>query len=327
MPNIYRIAASFCFLHFLAGAVFAQGFGAMGASETFGNTLTGSWVPHLVANRGLNFGPGNAWNVAVDGATSATLLTQNQHILTRNNVQAGNVNYAFLTIGGNDFLAQGANIASGALSGPALTAFINNYVANVTTATDTVLSASPSGFVLVSAPDISLLPAGIASFTDPIQRQRVHDATDQANAGLRALAISRSIVFVDFAGAQRYLAAQPSVVIGGVTFNMTMPGGADHFFQDAIHPGAAGNGVIASLFATGLDVGYSLNIAPLTDLEILQNAGLAGQYTGETFTPNINYRQFVTFAVPEPHVAFLLLVPVVAIMARNRWRNATCTTT
>ena len=55
-----------CMLAFV-GSVAAQapGFGAMGASETDGTTLLGSWVPHLVANRGINFGPGQAWNVAV----------------------------------------------------------------------------------------------------------------------------------------------------------------------------------------------------------------------------------------------------------------------
>lgn len=47
-------------------------FGAMGASDTHVNTPTaplyGSWVPHLVTDRGLNFGTNDAWNVAIGGA-------------------------------------------------------------------------------------------------------------------------------------------------------------------------------------------------------------------------------------------------------------------
>ncbi len=52
------------------------GFAAMGASESAGTTYTGSWVPYLANQRGLNFGgAGQPYNVAVGGATSATLLS------------------------------------------------------------------------------------------------------------------------------------------------------------------------------------------------------------------------------------------------------------
>lgn len=305
----------------LTGVALAQpsGFGAMGASETHVNTvnpLNGSWVPHLVGNRALGFGPGDAWNVAIGGATSATLLTQGQHTTTASNVLAGDVDYVFLSIGGNDFLNQGTNIASGILSGSSLTSFITTYIDNVTTAVNVVEQASPAGFVLFGVPDISLLPLGLAQFTTTVQKQRIQAATDEANARLLELAGDRDLVFVDFAATQRALASLPSVVVGGLPIDMTTPGpqpsAGDHFYVDGVHPGALGNAVLASLFATALSDGYGLGIAPLSDLEILQNAGLSAQYTGETFTPTFDYSRFVITPVPEPSVASLAGCTLVA---------------
>lgn len=307
----------------------APGFGAMGASETHVNTanpLNGSWVPHLVASRGLNFGPSSAWNVAIGGATSTTLLTQNQHTVTAASVAAGDVDYVFLSIGGNDFLNQRANIASGALSGTSLDAFLDAFISNVMTAVNAVDQSDPTGFVLLGVPDISLFPLGLAEFTTAAEKQRIQSATDQANAKLLDLASGHELAFVDFAETQRELASLPSVVIGGVTFDMTMPGpwpsAGDHFFVDGVHPGAAGNAILASLFATALNEGYGLAISPLSDLEILQNAGLESQYTGETFTSAFDYSRFVVAPVPEPSAALLVGCAVAAGAAR-RWHQRT----
>src|SRR5262245_34512551 len=82
-----------------AHAASINGFAAMGASETAGTDVTGSWVPYVVNQRGLNFGgAGNPFNVAIGGATSATLLTQGQHTQVQTFVQNGDVDLAFLSI-------------------------------------------------------------------------------------------------------------------------------------------------------------------------------------------------------------------------------------
>ena len=47
------------------------GIAAMGASETQGTAFDGSWVPWLANDRGLNFGPGQSYNVAIGGSSSA----------------------------------------------------------------------------------------------------------------------------------------------------------------------------------------------------------------------------------------------------------------
>ncbi len=51
---------------------------AMGASETEGTAFSGSWVPYLALERGINFGPNQSYNKAVGGSTSLTLLSGGQ---------------------------------------------------------------------------------------------------------------------------------------------------------------------------------------------------------------------------------------------------------
>src|SRR5262245_24927407 len=92
----------------IAGAMVAEqgvaseisGFAAMGASETAGtpSDYKGSWVPFFVNQHKLDFGGvGNPYNVAIGGATSATLLTQEQHTEVAGLVASGDVDVAFLS--------------------------------------------------------------------------------------------------------------------------------------------------------------------------------------------------------------------------------------
>ena len=103
-----------------ARAATIDGFASIGASETQGTTYNHSWVPYEVDDHGWNFGgAGNPYNVAIGGATSATLLAQGQDTQVAALVAPGDVDLATLSIGSNDFNAQATQIASGALSGAA----------------------------------------------------------------------------------------------------------------------------------------------------------------------------------------------------------------
>ncbi len=289
-----------------ARAVTIHGFAAMGASETAGSTYNHSWVPYEANYQGWNYGgSGNPYNVAVGGATSATLLTQGQHTQVAALVSAGNVDLATLSIGSNDFNAQATQIASGALSGAALTSFCQNVVNNIDTAMDTVLAAHPLGMVVAGIPDLELVPGGRAIFNTPTTQARGEIAINQINALLEPEVLSRGLVYLDLESVLRDLNAAPFVV-GGVTIDMVNASSdPTHFFQDALHPAAVGNGFLANLFVEAVNLGYGTNYPLLTDQQILDAAGLGASYTGET--SDVNYASYVITPVPEPSTLLLAL--------------------
>ncbi len=198
------------------------GFATMGASETQGKTYDDSWVPYEQNLRGLNFGGvGYPYNVAIGGATSETLLEQNQHTQVASFVQSGQVDMAFLSIGGNDFSAVSGQIATGALNGAALTAWAQGVVDNIDTAIDTVLAQHPTGMVIAGMPDVPLTPAGQVGFDSPTKIARGENAVNLVNTLLKQEVLSRGLVFVDLAQAMRDLTSQP-LVVGGVTIDMSI---------------------------------------------------------------------------------------------------------
>lgn len=305
-----------------ARAVTIDGYASMGASESQGTAYTGSWVPWVANQRGFNFGgPGNPYNVAVGGARTSTLLTQGQHTQVRDLVQSGDVDVAFLLIGGNDFFNVGTSIADGSLSGPALNAWAQSVVTNINTAVDTVMSAGPTGMIVASMPDILLTPSGRSVFDTPIEIQRGTLAVDLVNSLLLDAMMSRNVVYIDLATAMRDINLSP-LTVGGVPIDtVNASPDPDHFFQDGRHPAAVGNGVTANLFMTAVNVGFGTSYTPLSDLEILTIAGLAGGYTGET--SQLPYSSYVITAVPEPSSLLLAATGMLAlaVLARRRPRR------
>ena len=315
------LAAAWLNLMGLARAETIAGFASMGASESQGTAYTGSWVPYVANQRGLNFGgTGQPYNVAVGGARTNTLLTQGQHTTVQALVQNGQVDIAYLFIGGNDFFAVGANIASGALAGPALEAWAQGVVDNIGTAMDTVLAADPLGMVVTGMPDILLTPGGRAVFDTPAEIARGEVAVDLVNSLLKPAVVGRGQVYVDLALANRGANLAPLVVGGVVIDTVNASSDPSHFFQDGRHPAAVGNGLIANIFLEAVNLGYGTNYPLLTDLEILTTAGLESSYTGET--SSLPYASFITLPVPEPSTLCLALVAgfmvLVAAVSRQR---------
>lgn len=315
-PLCISIALAAC-LATAAKAASIGGYASMGASESAGTAYTGSWVPHLANQRGFNFGgAGQPYNVAVGGARTSTLLTQGQHTAVQSLVQNGDVDLAYLFIGGNDFFSVGLTIADGSLSGPALNAWAQSVVTNIDTAMDTVLSANPVGMVVMGMPDILLTPAGRSIFDTPAEIARGTAAVDLVNSLLLADVLARGQVFVDLTSAMRDTNAAP-LVVGGVTIDtVTASSDPTHFFQDGRHPAAVGNGIAANLMLTAVNVGYGTSHLPLSDLEILTTAGLAGQYTGES--SNLPYATYIVTPVPEPSTIVLSGLAILCLAASAR---------
>ncbi len=128
----------------------------MGASETQGTAFNGSWVPYLALDRGLNFGPGQTYNWALGGNDSADLLANGQHTQVANLVTAGNVDLAFLSVGGLDVPPVALQIILGTLN---VNTWATRVVGRITTAIDAVMNAGADGMVVMSLPDMALVPA------------------------------------------------------------------------------------------------------------------------------------------------------------------------
>lgn len=291
---LLRFAALACVLlvPWVARGAALEGFAAMGASETQGTAHKGSWVPYLAIDRGLNFGPNQSYNKAVGGSTSSSLLTGGQHTAVASLVEAGNVDLAFLFIGGLDVPPVASKIMAGTLNVPV---WADGVVSNILTAVDTVMAENPAGMVVAGLPDMRLVPGSLEVMT-PEQAQPIADAIDLVNGQLKSEVLNRDLVYLDVATAMRDMYASPPVV-GGVLINMTV-GSSDptHFFQDDIHPAVVGNGIFANLMMTALNEGHETGLALITDQEILARAGLSGSYTGETSA--LDYGKYVITLLP-----------------------------
>lgn len=314
--SLFIVATSILLLStFRAQAEVLTGFGAMGASETQGTNFNGSWVPWLAVDRGLNFGPSQTYNRAVGGATTTTLLSGGQHTQVATLVQNGNVDMAFLFIGGLDVPPVAQDILLGTLNVPV---WANGVVTRITTAIDTVLAKNPDGMVVAGLPDMRLVPGSLELFP-PALVTPIINAIDLVNVQLKSEVLARDLVYVDVASAMQDLYFD-GLTVGGVPINMTV-GSTDprNFYLDDIHPGFVGNGFFANLMLTALNVGYDQSIEPFTDSAILARAGLSSSYTGET--SNIDYEQYIyVAAVPEPSTLVLGLVSAasVAVFGRRR---------
>jgi lysophospholipase L1-like esterase len=308
-----------------AHADLLDGVAALGDSGTAGGSVTNSWVPVLANERGIDFGgSGNPYNVAVGGATTTSLLNGGQHTEVRDLVLQGDVTLPILFIGSNDLHSVPAlNIISGSATPAQRQAFIDGLVGNILTAANTILAAGPEGFVLMGLGEGTIFPGGRIFYDNPVTRDLAYSVVDDINDQLRDFAIQQSIVFVDTAALMRDHLATGPLLVGGVEID-TLTGNSDpdHFFKDQIHPGAVGNGVLANVIIEGINLGYAAGITPLTDLEILELAGLEDQYTGETLFQDIEASQYI-YGVPEPSTLFLAGFGLLALLGSARGSRRT----
>jgi lysophospholipase L1-like esterase len=350
--------------------LFDLGFGAMGDSltdeyqfEAYGNGTSGTarnWLEQLVADRGLNFGTlgtfseprRNAYeyNWARAGATSGSLLSGGQHTGLASQVSLGQVHVAFIFIGANDFLPT-LTFADPyfqiAFGNPFdLNAFTNTLVGNIESAVLTAQAAGDVKVVLFNFMDPGRLPVVMSiPFLSDLNRQNVAAALENTiNPALEALAISLNIPLIDIYGLSRdvggsHLSLEPTLTVGGVDFDLLSGTFDPHtaFVFDGIHPDTVLQGINANLAITALNIAYGdllgpgESLDPFTDLELLQHAGLGGEYVGETFSTSVDLSSYVTFQAPisEPIPAlstqgviiFLLSVTGALVVWRRRSRT------
>jgi phospholipase/lecithinase/hemolysin len=241
--------------------------------------------PFTTASRGEPRNQGFASNWARFGATSNDMV-RNQLPGLAAQVSKGQVKYAWIFIGGNDFL----EVLQGVQNGQIPPAQVPSAVAvaeavakaNFTTAVNTLLAANPRvKLVVATVPDVALLPlVQEGERLNPASQllvQATSNAIQRYNALITATANGNSsrIALVDLAGQSAQLlsagGATGTASFGGATINLTTPGDNYHdfFLADGIHIGTVGQGIIAADFISAIDSHFGAKVAPLTPQQII----------------------------------------------------------
>jgi hypothetical protein len=255
-----------------------------------------NWVELLVLKRGLNFGPWGDWgeprrtgykyNWARSGATAASLLSSGQHTGLAEQVANGEVSHVLVWIGANDFHPNNGTyleIYNGSLSDQAVQVKIDQFLADLTVAVDTVLAAGEVKMIIVTIADPVISPVTLKTFPNSIGRQRVTAAIDQVNLGIKGLAAQRGLLVADAAEFAdtilRRLDDQGRLRIGGEQLYFTEKGDEPHhmILEDTTgHIGTVASGLVANTFFIEPFHQYGdLDIPLFSDEEILENAGIS----------------------------------------------------
>ncbi|GAC1467841.1 MAG: hypothetical protein NVSMB9_09890 [Isosphaeraceae bacterium] len=255
-----------------------------------------NWVEILNATRGVSFGPfsnrnlgeprnqGFAYNWALSAATSNDMV-RNQLPGLANQVAQGRIQYAWVFIGGNDFLHVLDDARSGKIPPSQLKATVIQTEAqlevNFKTAVNTLLAASPRVKVVVATlPDISLVPVAQAAGTSPLARallEGVGQAIKKYNGVVRATAAtSDRVALVDLDAITQKVGSSPtgSIPFGDQTITLRTTSDDYHsfFLADGIHVGTVAQGIIAEAFAQSIDSKFGAQLFPPSPQEIIRLA-------------------------------------------------------
>ncbi len=260
-----------------------------------------NWVQQLAANGRASFGAfttksrgaprnqGYADDWALSAATSADLPAQTTGLAAQ--AAAGKIDVATVLIGGDDFLdlleSAALDPTTDASTTAALPATAASVVANIETAVDAILAASPTVRVVVATlPPVSELPLVASAeasetalgLTGPAALVAATDAAEvQVNAAIKAFVAAdpARLAVADFAAAAAAFAA-PTYTLGRFTINATTPGDKprDLFLADGVHPGTVGQAVLANTFVAAIDTSFGGTIKPLTTRQIAEDARL-----------------------------------------------------
>jgi hypothetical protein len=257
---------------------------------------TFSWVELLAQARDLNFGAWGSWdtprrdgfeyNWARSGATTGSMIASGQHTGIAQQVASGKVSHVFIWIGANDFSivsGQYQKIYDNSLSDAALQAKVEKIITDMTIAMDTVSQAGDVKIMIASFNDPGLSPIAKTHFTDANKRQRVTNAIQAVNKGIKIAAAERGISFVDGDAYGLQVMAKLDddgfIEFGGEMINVLEQGNEPHHLQLGDHAGHVGtiaSGMFANeIFIKPFNSAYGTQIKSLSEREILEIAGIS----------------------------------------------------
>lgn len=285
------------------------GIGLMGAStldEYHGSENRGreyvdttfNMVELLAMHRGFNFGEWGEWgeprrigyeyNWAKTGATSRTLIEQGQHTGLAEQVANGDVTFVFMLVGNNDFgphTRYYREIYEGQINDAQLEQKIEQAIADVTLATDTVLSAGVEGMAIVLLFSWESQPRVLERYPLVERRQRVENAIAAVNDGIRAMAEERGVIVLDSEDIADRLAPRIDengfLDVGGEMIDFVNRGYDPYHARlndRSGHMGTVLSGLMANFyFIETLNTHFGTEIRPFSEEEILTFAGIRNQ--------------------------------------------------
>ncbi|MFI5456565.1 MAG: SGNH/GDSL hydrolase family protein [Isosphaerales bacterium] len=260
-------------------------------------SLARNWVEILHTVLNVNFGPyttksrgeprdqGFAYNWARSDATSEDMIANQLPGLTAQ-VAEGEVRYASILIGGDDFLDLLGDAKEGLIP-PAeipadLTQTTTKLITNVETAVATLLAANPNVKVAVwTQPDISQTPLGRAAAATSSEAAALLQAVSKATADFNSVVTSLAsnnprVALVDLASASAAVAGSPTstITVAGQTISLTTTGDNYHDFYlaDGLHIGTVAQGSLADLFIEAIDGKFRTHFIPITAQKIIRYA-------------------------------------------------------
>ena len=208
--------------------------------------------------------------LAVGGSTTSTLIAQGQHTTAASSFGAGDL--AVLWIGGNNFLANGTNIALGNFS------FLDTAEADM----HTILSALTGAgldVVVFNLPDFAGVPSvqtGVPAALHP----NFTAASLDWRSRLATLGATYGVAVVDIFAFSQDIAADPSAyAVGGQDPILGPTFGSKEdcptcLFYDSIHPSSLAQGFVANAAFETMNAFFDPAgvdpIAPLSEAELLQ---------------------------------------------------------
>jgi hypothetical protein len=255
-----------------------------------------NWVELLHQKRQIDVGAwgtrpgprrtGYEYNWARSGARAADVVAQGQHTGLAQQVRSGRVSHVVFQIGANDFAIWNntyAEIYNGTLSDAQVQQKVDEIIADMTTAIDTVRAAGPVKIVVANFPDRSSTPVFASRFPDPARRKRVSNAIVAVNRGIDGIVATRPGVAV--ADLFNYgtvllgrLDASGNLVVGGEAITLRANGDKPHHLVlgDHEHAGTVAEGLIDNdIYIDVLNTRFGAGIAPFSEQELLVNAGIA----------------------------------------------------
>jgi phospholipase/lecithinase/hemolysin len=251
-----------------------------------------NFVEQLAEDRALNFGmfellggdrgeprnAGYAFNWARDGATTSDVISQGQHTGLAGQISAGQVNYAWVVAGGNDVL----DLASADDPAAAAASLGQTLLANGQTILSTLLAAKADlKIVIATVPRLGALPAVKAAVAGgQVSQDLVNSADDaiaQVNTQIRQIAKSqKQVALADVDKLLQQMDSKKHLRLGKVTLDRETPSDDPHsvFLADGVHPGTLAQGLLANVFVKAMRKDFKVKVKPLSNTEILANAGL-----------------------------------------------------
>lgn len=270
------------------------------------SSVTFNWAELLQRYRGFNIGAwgcrseprrcGYEYNWARSGQNTASYVSSGQHTGLATQVGNGSVEYVFLQASENDFHTWNGTyepIYNGTLSGTALQQKINGILGNLRTIVETLQSSGSVKIVVSTFNDKSIDPQIVASFPDASKRQRVTNAVNTLNQGIKSLAQEKNLgvfdtdVFIQNEYLPRLNMQTGTLRVGNQNIIITQRSNDPRYLQlgDSVgHAGTVGSGLYANAIVSAFNQKFNTNWQLFSDHEILVHAGLAQPSTSPSPT-------------------------------------------